>query len=328
MRRPMNRIADQWNRLVGIRYRTLVELTKAWQAYSGRPPSRVRAWANTARLVAAPRKTILCYPMRPAPYAVLYKLCAVAGYWITTDPGEPCDAVFRWHDVTRSDLGSLPHDEAAVNRRCTDIRKRRVSRVFADVFGYDLSVDPTTYVGRAFMKSDENATHDGVVIDCPIPADEVSPGSVYQRAVDNRRDDADGFYEYRVPVLGSAIPVVYVKYRPPDTDYKAFDAVDIVSPEAVLSETERAQVLAFAGALGMEYGEMDVLRDRGDGRIYVVDANNTPSGPSRGFRPEQSVEALRALRPAFEALLAGSARKLAAAGHPGSRDRRRRSTSA
>ena len=78
-----------------------------------------------------------------------------------------------------------------------------------------------------------------------------------------------------------------------------------------MSEAERSRLLAFSDALHMEYGELDVLRDRGDGRIYVVDANKTPSGPARGFETAQSVEALRALRPAFEALVAESARRLA-----------------
>ena len=297
-------------------FRYVAKLKETRRAYSGGPSSHAAAWAGTLRLLAAPRKIVLCYPTRPKPYAVLYKLCALAGYGIVTDPATPCDAVFRWHDATQSDLGPFPHGEAAINRRCTDISKRHVSRVFADVFGYDLLVDPTSYEGRVVKKSDENATHDGTVIDCPIPADEVAPGYVYQKAIDNRREGGEGFYEYRVPVFDGTLPAVYVKYRPLDAQFKAFDGADVTTADAVLSEAEQAQVVALARALHMEYGEMDVLRDRGDGRIYVVDANNTPSGPSRGFRPEQSVEALRALRPAFEALLAESGRRLAATEQP------------
>jgi hypothetical protein len=31
--------------------------------------------------------------------------------------------------------------------------------------------------------------------------------------------------------------------------------------------------------MGLDYGELDVLRDADDGRLYVVDVNTTPFGP-------------------------------------------------
>ena len=317
-RRSVAPVKEIWGRYSGQRsparmllhaYRHVAKLHETQRAYS--PQSQLAAWGDTLKLLATPRKTVLCYPMRPEPYSVLYKLCTLAGYWITTDPEIECDAVFRWDDVTWSHVEPFAHQEAAINRWCTDVSKQYVSRVFTEVFGYDLMVDPTTYVGRVVKKSDRNATHDGEVIDCPIPPEDVTPGYVYQKAIDNRRDGADGFYEYRVPVLGQTLPVVYIKYRPADAQFKAFDGVEVVAPESVLSGPERKQILAFAEAMRMEYGELDVLRDRGDGRIYVVDANDTPSGPARGFRPEQSAAALRALQPGFEALVAESARRLA-----------------
>ncbi len=301
--------------LTRYRYRrtSLVRLANAEQAYAAQRVSRARAWARVLRTMAFPRKTILFYPLRPNAWSVVYKLCSQAGYWISNDPSQPCDAAFRWEDVTHGSGEPFRQGDVAINRYCTDISKKHVSDVFADVFGYDLDVDPTTYRGLVVKKSDENATHDGELIECPIPAADVAPGFVYQKAVDNRRDDAEGFYEYRVPIFGPTIPVVYVKYRPLDAQFKEFNGADVVTPASVLSDDERAQLLAFTDALQMEYGELDVLRDRGDGRIYVVDANNTPTGPARGFRPEQSVEALRALQPAFDALLAESARRLEAA---------------
>lgn len=305
----MPSIADTLTR---YRYRrtSLVRLANAEQAYSEAQISRPRAWARVLRTMAFPRKTVLFYPLRPNAWSVIYKLCSQAGYWISNDPSKPCDAVFRWEDETRASERPFRYGDIAINRHFTDISKTHVAKVFADVFGYDLDVDPTAYHGRVVKKSDENATHDGEIIDCPIPAADVAPGFVYQKAIDNRRDDAEGFYEYRVPIFGPTIPVVYVKYRPADAQFKEFNGVDMVEPGAVLSPEELAQLLAFTEALQMEYGELDVLRDREDGRIYVVDANNTPTGPARGFRPEQSVEALRRLQPAFDALLAESARRL------------------
>jgi hypothetical protein len=36
-------------------------------------------------------------------------------------------------------------------------------------------------------------------------------------------------------------------------------------------------MLSFCQKLGLDYGELDVLRDRIDRQLYIVDANNTPS---------------------------------------------------
>ena len=289
---------------------SLVRLANAEQAYSAELVSRPRAWARVLRTIVFPRKTVLFYPSRPNAWSVVYKLCSRAGYWITNDPDAESDAVFHWEDATRATPRPFRYADAAINRHCTDISKRRVSRVFSEVFEYDLDVDPTAYSGLMVKKSDENATHDGEIVEGPISAADVASGFVYQKAINNRRDDAEGFYEYRVPIFGRTIPAVYVKYRPLDAQFKEFNGVDLVTPDSVLSEEERALLVAFAGALQMEYGELDVLRDHDDGRIYVVDANNTPTGPARGFRPEQSVEALRLLQPAFDALLAESARRI------------------
>ena len=304
-------LTTAWDHAVGVRYRSVAHLAKTWRTFSGRPRAHAASWAHTVRLLTVPHKTLLFYPQRPSPYAVLYKLCAMAGYRVTTDPEGDYDAVFRWHNTTKSELGPFENDHAAINHACTDISKQHVGRAFEAVFGYHLEVDPITYAGRVVKKSDANATHDGKIIECPISPYEVEEGFVYQKAIDNRRDDGDGYYEYRVPIFGDTIPVAYVKYRPLDAQFKEFDGAEVTRPDAVLTNGEQSQILALARALDLEYGEMDVLRDRTDGRIYVVDANNTPSGPERGFETSQSIEALQALMPAFEALLEDSADRLA-----------------
>ena len=75
-----------------------------------------------------------------------------------------------------------------LDARIEDISKTHVSRVFESVFGYSLAIDPLTYEGPAVCKSELNGTHDGKIVQCPIPAQEVEPGSVYQRFVDSASD--------------------------------------------------------------------------------------------------------------------------------------------
>jgi hypothetical protein len=36
----------------------------------------------------------------------------------------------------------------------------------------------------------------------------------------------------------------------------------------------------LADRIGLDFGELDLLRDRADGRIYVVDVNPTVNGPT------------------------------------------------
>ena len=38
-------------------------------------------------------------------------------------------------------------------------------------------------------------------------------------------------------------------------------------------------MIRFCRAAGADYAELDVLRDRKNGRIYAVDLNQTPTGP-------------------------------------------------
>ena len=61
-----------------------------------------------------------------------------------------------------------------------------------------------------------------------------------------------------------------------------------------------AKILAVCREMGLDYGELDVLRDREDGRLYILDVNDTPSGiyASRGaaYRREIVTRTLAALR--------------------------------
>jgi D-alanine-D-alanine ligase-like ATP-grasp enzyme len=130
------------------------------------------------------------------------------------------------------------------------------------------------------MKLNWNALHKGKVIDCPAePAD---ADVVYQRLVHNETED--GYVEdMRVPIFRDHIPFVYLKYR--SVENRLVDRVH-TNTKAVIAEVddrlsgeEQRHICLFSKKMGLDYCEVDVLRDRDSGRIYIVDANNTPSGP-------------------------------------------------
>ena len=56
----------------------------------------------------------------------------------------------------------------------------------------------------------------------------------------------------------------------------------MIPKERKLAPDEIKEILSFCKIFGLECGELDVLRDNVDRRIYIVDANITCGGPTPG----------------------------------------------
>lgn len=183
------------------------------------------------------------------------------------------------------------------NGQCLDISKSTLDRHHRAVFGYGLAVDPTAHAGPMLEKSEGNAVHDGREIQGPLDPSQVHPGKVYQRILDNRTEQ--GLYEdLRVVVIDGQLPVVYRKRKSQDVRYTNETAeVDLAtSPKTVLSDAEIDQILSLSVKMRAEFAELDVLRDRQDGRIYGVDLNPTPYGPPAGLPEPEKSRALRQIQ--------------------------------
>lgn len=183
------------------------------------------------------------------------------------------------------------------NGHCLDISKSTLDRHHRDVFGYGLAVDPTAHAGPMLEKSEGNAVHDGREILGPLTQNQVQPGKVYQRILDNRTEQ--GLYEdLRVVIIDGLLPVVYRKRKSEEVRYTNETAeVDLAqSPKNVLSGAEIGQILALSSKMRAEFAELDVLRDRADQRIYCVDLNPTPYGPPVGLPSQEMETALNQVR--------------------------------
>jgi hypothetical protein len=55
--------------------------------------------------------------------------------------------------------------------------------------------------------------------------------------------------------------------------------MEIVPATAHLSEQECQDIIMYCRRIGLEYGEIDILRSDEDGKIYIIDVNNTPWWP-------------------------------------------------
>jgi hypothetical protein len=264
-------------------------------------PHKVRA--VSARRRGMPRLTLLIFPDTASAKSVIYALAHLNGWRISRNVRARCDLALAYRDMADGQpddrLVQLSQRVRVINLGCTDVSKRHIDTVAADVFGHDVRIDPLTFTGKAVKKSNANARHDGAIIECPIQI--ADSEAVYQRVVQNVTDD--GMVEdIRMPVIGGAIPLAYRKYRPVENRFANLNArAEIVKPDDVASAAERSQVLEVCRRIGMEYGEVDLLRDRGDGLLYLVDANPTPWGPPNHLPKADMRRALDLLDRAFRA---------------------------
>tara|TARA_R110000868_G_scaffold58183_5_gene179798 strand:+ start:8495 stop:9439 length:945 start_codon:yes stop_codon:yes gene_type:complete len=214
-------------------------------------------------------------PDRPRPWYLIWSVLHAAGARIAKSAAE-ADAVFFFDDSTTSHAVEWPPEARAINRHCQSIAKSHVGAVFEQCFGYSLNVDPAQFNGRLVRKSEANGAHDGQIIEGPCAAE---PGFVYQRVIDN--SIAGGMVEdLRCPTVGGTIPLVILKRRKLEARFSnSNENVEVVETNSVLSASEQAQLSDFTRAMQLDWGGLDVLRDKGDGRLYVVDVNKTDMGP-------------------------------------------------
>jgi hypothetical protein len=257
-------------------------------------------WSRVVR-GREPRARISFFPKKPRSYYVIWPVCQLADVKIVDDPDE-ADLHFYFED--REFLvgpRQAPTAKPAFNVGCHDIRKSVVARAFEEVFGYGLAIDPALHRGLAVVKSELNGRHDGRIIECPIAAPERD--RVYQRLIDNTFDGRE-YVDIRTPIVGGKIPFVYLKRRTRALRFSNENhRVDLVEADAMLSGDEQRKIAEFAKVMALDFGGLDVLRDREDGRIYVVDVNKTDMGPPSALDGRWKLRAMRGLAEAFADLV-------------------------
>lgn len=265
-------------------------------------------WAWFSYFAAASRMkpmgppfTIAYAPERARPWYLIWAVARVAGARLVKEPTS-ADVVMHFEDSTYSPNdppGRLKRDATLVNYRCRDVSKTRVSEASATALGAPLAIDPTTYVGSAVEKSEINAAHDGRIVQCPMNA---SPGRAYQRLIDNRAENPELVEDLRTITVGGKAICVFIKRRPVSKRFLNTNSETVMrEPEDVFTPTELESIAAFTRAMGMDWGGVDVLRDRADGRLYIVDANKTDMGPPLPLPLPDKLIATRKLAHAFRA---------------------------
>ena len=250
-------------------------------------------------------KRVLCYPYYPGKSSTLFKILDQMGYVVTNRPTGTYDLILNWdlntYRKVDEKLIDLSKSQRVWNMACIDISKDRVEEVFKDIFGYGTQVDPQQFTGKLVVKPKLNAVEEGKILQGPIKT--VDPAYFYQRHIQTSDGNGD-VVDIRVPVIGArCVPFVYKKYRA-DTDetknpIRRSEFHDI---GAVFTAIEIEQINHFIAAMGLDFGELDVLRDNHNGKIFIIDVNPTPTGPS-GMTKSGKTRALNELAKALQAEL-------------------------
>ncbi len=257
-----------------------------------------QSWRTWRRLTGHKRPTIAFYPDKPRPWYFIWPVMHVSGAKLVEDVGS-ADIVMQFDDST-STAHPLPQVKAGarlVNFACDDISKSRVAAAFAAASGYSLAVDPLTHIGPMVEKAELNAAHDGRVIEGPITSP--VPGRVYQHLIEN--EIAGGLVEDLRCCLVGGTPIVTFRKRRPLARRFLNENVEVLldQPRAVFTPDEITVIERFAAAIGLDWGGVDVLRDRLTGKIYIVDANKTDMGPPVALKLGAKLRATRRMARAF-----------------------------
>ena len=248
--------------------------------------------------------TVLTYPgsITYDPDVLLGKLCAALGYRVTTNPRRRFDVAVKYHDDTFTDpaiLSAIPAGKPVINAQSLDISKERVDREVEAAFGVSTLLDPTTHVGPMVEKPNLNSLQGRALVMGPK---EPLPGFVYQRLIDSTTGDGR-YIEYRVPVHDGRFPLVYRKTMQEETRFtKVAERAEIIGPEADFSADELGRIRQVCRAMGLDYGELDVIRDRESGVPIIIDVNHTPFGALKGLTEDGRRRAIATLAASFQTM--------------------------
>ena len=173
-----------------------------------------------------------------------------------------------------------------INSRLDDISKLNVDFFFQKSFGYKLLVEkeqlPT--LGRnIIIKSNKNSTHDGKIVEPPFSIDDPRIGSSDSVLSLEIRSRTDIHTDYRVCIFGYSCGLTNMARKRKEERFGGIfkSAISMhlsPHPESFFSSDEILKINNFCKNIGLEYGEIDVMRDEIDDKIYILDITSTPGG--------------------------------------------------
>ena len=223
---------------------------------------------------------ILAYPDKVSNGAKLWHVCEHFGIQITNNPQTVFDYAIYWCNKTNSMpdwiISQIAQKMNVININCVNVLKSRVDKIWEKSCGYSITINPEKYQYEYVRKSQlqyrshTGEVHDGIICDSPQKPDKKF---VYQRLIDTSVDGGR-FRTLRLPIFKKNIPCIIVK----DSKDRFKEAHSVVEVEYdifnYIDGVELYNIRKFCRKIGLDYGELDILRDNETERIYVVDVNN------------------------------------------------------
>ncbi len=253
------------------------------------------------KVLSKSANVILAHPHFPSRGSTIFRIAKHLGYEVTNKISRSKGLAIYWeYNTVRDEFQELSELKSTnvINLFNRDISKDKVDDAMLSAFGYNTTIDPLKHKGIAVKKSLKNAVHDGQRIECPLEPEE---GFIYQKFIDSSVNDKE-VMDLRIPLMRGRIPHIYLNYRNNQERFKNVPdrAVLAENIKDWLSEKELQQLADFCRIFQFDFGELDVLRDSSDGKIYIVDANNTPQGPPKNLPEKDKKKSVELLSASFK----------------------------
>lgn len=212
---------------------------------------------------------ILFYPQKLKGYARVKLICDRGKIPYTQNINKDFDIIFNHdYDVIRDNpvIEKLKYSYPTINGRLKDVTKTNVDRVFAKVFGYSSLIDPLKFPGRYVRKSEFQGDKSGTILTGKETPQE---GFVYQKLINNVVNGHR--IDYRVYIINQEIVWIREKWKTRIIEPGLKKSRP--SPDAFELD-QRRKILDFCEVIGLDYGELDILKERD--KLYIVDVNDIP----------------------------------------------------
>lgn len=175
------------------------------------------------------------------------------------------DIIFYWNhfnDRESPNKDLFKYGVRVLNGMIARTDKITVESVFKAIFGYGSFVTK----GECVKKSIFQAVKGAIIIEEP----DNEKDFIYQKILGEFTDE--GLIEYRVTIINRKISIVLKRIR---VELFKTSKDEIVTIENPFSEKEIELINIFSVVFGLDFGDLDILRK--NGKIYIIDVNNTPS---------------------------------------------------
>lgn len=234
--------------------------------------------------------------MMPSKKSTIYKI-AIKNHLSIRQQTSHSDLIKIWFDdQTKTSFHSEFDEQKILNAHCLDISKKNVEIVQREVFGYGMEIDPKTHQGKCVLKSDENAVHDGHIVQCPV--DIFDDKKVYQIVINNFENNS--YFDYRVAVMRSEIIIVYKKYKTQEKRFTNDTYHAEICELNILPKNIQECIVEFCNKMQCDFCELDVLFDNDSGKWFVIDLNKTPYGPPASLPTPEKEKAVNILSDGFK----------------------------